>query len=192
MESKVCFTLFKFMSFVLIWASIETHLLQKSIGLIEKALEDPRRVLWLADKCSHERSKRATGSSDLASDLLGEERRVAADCKRKLESSLLQTKTLLAQLKSSRDELLAIIKRESLSLSLTTESTFCAHAMLDPGQFPIADSLHKVQSIARAQRDSNIALIAHCKNVLSHIKQSTESAVGSAIKAERSHQVGNV
>ena len=147
-------------------------------------------MLWLALKSGHVRGQRADQSTDVATALVKEEHRTAADCKAKLELQLAQTKALQAQFTQTRSDLADVIARESLSLGLTTETfTATGARMLDPAAFPIADVLLRLHSQSQGQHDSNTLLIEHCARVLLHARKSVETAIRDTLKNDKEREV---
>jgi hypothetical protein len=169
---------------------LESHLLLKSVTSIEKALEESRKIIWVDSKCLQTRQARIEPTDDSATDLLRSEQQVASACKGKLESSLGATKNLLAKLKAARTHLAAVIRQESSSLGLTSESGFQIGAcMLNPTQFPIVGTLTSLVSDGAAQRESIITLIADCASALEQAHREVQASLRDAARAQAALEV---
>ena len=164
--------------------------LNKSALAVERALEEPRRMQWLVGKTAHVRGHRADQTTDVAAALIKEEGRLALECKQQLEAQLGLSKALLLRLTAARDELARIIKRESLSLDLTTE-TFTARQvrMLDPVLFPISAVLFGLHAEAQSQREAAALLLGHCSNVLLAARRAAETAIRDTAALDRKREV---
>ena len=169
----------------------EIRLLDRSSAALQEALEIPRRVLWLQKECAHIRKGRVVSTRDLAADMLAEEKRLGEDSKHKLELNLRATKMILADLAKTRAELLATIKRESVSLALFPPGKDGPIVLPDTfeAQFPVITRASRLISDGASQRDSNQLTVQHCVSTLARVRESLEVSLRNAVQADHAEEV---
>lgn len=168
----------------------ESKAILRCYRLLERAVEEPDRMLWLVDQAAKKRRTRPLHGTDEVDEMLAAEKTCARKCKRLLIKEYAACKSMTRELKQKRGVLADLIKEKRIGLGLSADSHSgtvegAAYPLpLDWGP-PCVQALGQTYTASVGLRQDVEALLAQCSAQMAGCRAATEAAIKNSIQRGR-------
>lgn len=171
----------------------ESKALLRCYRLLERAAEEPDRMLWIVDQTVRKRSTRPLHATDDVDGLLKAEKSMARKCKRQLIAKYSECKSATRELKVKREVLGELLKEKRIGLNLNADAYSGAvegaafPLPLDWGP-PCVQDLGNAYTRSVELRADVEATLAQCSAQMAGCRAQTEQAIKDSVERGRSLQ----
>lgn len=165
----------------------ESKALLRCYRLLERAVEEPDRMLWIVDQTTLKRKSRPLHGRDEVDDLLAAEKASARRCKRLLIRKYAECKSTTREMKRKREVLGELIKDKRIGLGLNADAYSGAvegaafPLPLDWGP-PCVQDLGQCYTQSVLLRQEVEASLAQCSAEMAACRAATEAAIKDSIR----------
>jgi hypothetical protein len=168
-------------------AVTESKALLRSYRMLERAVEEPDRVMWLVEQAARKRGTRPLHSRDAIDLLLRAEKAAAKKCKHLLIQRYAAAKSMTRELKQRRAVLQALVDTKRIGLHLNADATAGAvegaafPLPLDWGP-PCVRLLAECYTRSVQLRGEVAASLAQCSELMAGCRSASEAAIKESIQ----------
>lgn len=165
----------------------ESKQLLRVYRMLEKAVQEPDRMLWVIEQSMRKRRERPLAQTDDVDDLLASERAVVIESKMELQRVYGQVKRTVREMKVRRAALAAMLKAKKLALGLNSDAYsgavsgagFPLPLDWDP---PCVSALAEIYSYSQSQREEADAIMGSCASKMAERRAETKRAIAASIQ----------